>query len=480
MTYRYFVQQEDKYKLVHRTFTQFIIIFAPATVCLKIEYRIDVIEIKGNYELNLDAVDEITHKMNIDELNDWASASTSELNLLRQFLIDIPAMIENWKNLSCNSRPNLLNCCIGFLDTNVKLHAAFEKVRRDHIECYYKHYGKAGDIYKYGNHSFRAVEKYLYLCFDNASQKWFETNKKDTTREEEAQTAMGKLLEMDEGIKNCSQKKIILREAKKWFLTRYNLKQACLAACPGRQTEFSIRRFLLNWTPELAALLSIWAMGPEIASCFSGSSPGSVLIEQFFHSFTPLYPIGHKILPYLTIASFFLCMFILWLIGDNGRKMENLQLFMPRLFAGIVAGYLLLMSDEIWRYLFHDVINGQNNGHGIVKIVFPLIGVYVYMAVELSHVQGIFLPFKKAIKIFLRGTAYAVLIGTFVSDIFSDSMIRPVLEKSGELHPNNELGIQGLCGLIYPQILMFKAPLALFVGVVLQLLWDDKKLTDKI
>jgi hypothetical protein len=155
-----------------------------------------------------------------------------------------------------------------------------------------------------------------------------------------------------------------------------------------------------------------------------------------------------------------------------------MQFFLPRLIAGIIAGYLLLMSDEVWRFIrmFDGAAENPLVNFTLLNRFLPLLGVFVYILIEISHVEGITNTTKKARFFFSRAYAYAIIMGLVISDIFGNSMTGG--KDSCALVKEAQLGF--FTGYIYPEVILFLSPLALFVGIVLQLLWDDKKLTDKI
>jgi len=432
--------------------------------------------------------DDKARDMNIDNFRNWASSSLLEMNLLRQFLTDVPDMVEKWEVLTEKNRANLLEATIGFLNMNYNHHPSFLTIKQDHIYSYYKNFGKPEQT-RDMRHVFKALDQYLDSCFDDANQEWFDLKtddgKKGLNREKEAQEALLYLDRLDfNGIANTDKEKkytlrknLLLSKAKKWFLSRYNLKETVRAAFPGKK-GVGIVRFLIRWVPEMIAFIAVWAVMPKI-------------INGYFHGFQDVSTIracmiqwGPVILRY--ILRFFyigivvsIPVFSIWSLFDknNRMKMEDLQLCLPRLLAGITAGYLLLMNDGVWLYIFHETPKNLINSWIWLKILFPLSAVYIYIAEEITHVRGIRLKYK-GVRIFLRGLSYALLLGLIVSDLFGDSMTKSIFQEGKYNEVVKNYGIKGIYGVIYPEVLMFKAPLALFVGVILQLFWDDKKLTD--
>jgi hypothetical protein len=157
-----------------------------------------------------------------------------------------------------------------------------------------------------------------------------------------------------------------------------------------------------------------------------------------------------------------------------GDMNKNIQLFLPRLAAGIILGFLFQLADESWCGIFDERLNFGDNFSiclFIGRIFMPLCGVLIYVFIEMNNVPGIKVGYKP-FHILLRGYSYAVLIGVLASDIFGKSL--------GGKYAANSSSLQGVFGVIYPEVILYQAPLALFVGIFLQLLWEDKTLTDKI
>lgn len=312
-------------------------------------------------------------------------------------------------------------------------------------------------------------ERYLELCEAEANQEWFERRvprntsqegHRDTSRESGMVCLSKKLIKLKEQQGNTPQisKQInqALQRIKRWLLLRYNLTEA-------RKIEYSGRKVHCFWLPEIGALLAL-----------------SFFICPWFRGLVGPWKIS-------TISVFFLLFYFFFLIGTiiifkriycGQKKPESispadLQIRLPRLAAGIVVGYLLLANDEAWNaILCLDSIKLLGG-----KIGIPLIAVFFYILVEMNNVSGLsprFSIFWKALLLLMRGAAYSVLIGIVISDLFGESVIKRL--------PQNQCAatFPGVFGYIYPEVLYLLSPLALFIGVFIQLLWEDKALTEKI
>ena len=118
-----------------------------------------------------------------------------------------------------------------------------------------------------------------------------------------------------------------------------------------------------------------------------------------------------------------------------------------------------------------------------LRFVLPLAAVLVYIAIEINNVKGIDPRTKprKALLLLARGLAYSILIGVLYSDIFGESIVTRVADGKDLAVAQSQLSCaRGIFGNIYPEVVFYLSPLALFIGVFLQLLWEDKTLTEKI
>ena len=81
----------------------------------------------------------------------------------------------------------------------------------------------------------------------------------------------------------------------------------------------------------------------------------------------------------------------------------------------------------------------------------------------------------KALRILVRGFSYSLIAGVLFSDIFGQAIVDRIPTNS--IEPSY---FYGLLGRIYPEAVLMLSPLALFIGIFLQLLWDDKAITERI
>lgn len=408
----------------------------------------------------------------VDDLISWIGKDSTNFHFIRQFLIDAQLIVENWLGIedvdkkwtnTLSDQLLVLQSLIQFLETSPASIPELKDVAKGLIQSYYtlacNDTGKSDEI----EHKQLATEKYLRLCIDDSNQEWFDlhsqarSKKRPKTREEEVADVARKLLKKDYR-KNFAKRKLwLLEKAQSWLLLRYNLWEASKIAF-NRQAWW--HRLIFMAMPEcLFAIVLLWLL------------------------FGPIKPIEFY------DKNWFL--FIFYLVGSVGALVwvvcvsknewkrflggldKNVQLFLPRLAAGIIVGYLVLFNDEPWRCVFENVLHFSGKDGiwpAVARVILPLLGVLVYVYIETNKMTGHKISWKPIV-VFLRGCAYSALIGVVVSDVFGASMAK---------HHHALPAFQGFFGTIYPKIIFCHAPLALFIGVFLQLLWEDKTLTEKI
>jgi hypothetical protein len=336
-------------------------------------------------------------------------------------------------------------------------------------------------------------ERYLELCEDENNQEWFERRvlippqifNEDASREGGMVSLRKELLTLKERLKTdpllLKKSHQTLRRVKLWLLSRYNLNEA-------RKIEFENPQmlFIASWLPEFSAFVVLniviwpyfcpWLMD-KLNTPFFSSSPSQLFFILFYY-ISGLFIFG-KVLSHIF----------------NNQKISkfnsntDLQIHLPRLASGIVVGYLILFNIDAWNGIFF-LFSGWRiqwldiPWSGVGKFLIPLMVVFVYILIEMNNVTGMSSKFpiwKKAGLLILRGYAYSILIGIVISDLFGRALLYSLISQYHESEaPENIFALNGWFGNIYPEVLILLAPLALFIGVFVQLLWEDKSLTEKI
>jgi hypothetical protein len=145
------------------------------------------------------------------------------------------------------------------------------------------------------------------------------------------------------------------------------------------------------------------------------------------------------------------------------------RLMIPRLTAAIFVGYApLLFSKDVWEAF--QMMERQP----ISFLVFAgAMGSLIYLHLELAK-SGISHVWLRAMFIWGVGLIEALVIGIIVSDVLGDS-----IGFKSEI-TNQSWVWKGFFGFLYWKVIFLAGALALLLGVILQMIWEDKPITEPI
>lgn len=318
-----------------------------------------------------------------------------------------------------------------------------------------------------------AAQRWASFCMDDIHSEydWFKNN--NTYREAELGEAIERINLLSKGSKGedpLAAQQEVQQEAQKaaqqreracsWFLRWYSLKQAAELSFVGWW-----RRFLVLWAPEILALIVILYVA---------------VIPLYRESrFRFLYSRNLAWFIYLACPAALVVALIMRhraRVSGGGQQTRRWHVLLPRLAAGITVGYLALLNADVWLGIFDPRLYGPDcrllSAPVLIRILLPLLAVLGYIYMEIGRRPGIQMNGWKAARIFCRGYAYSILLGLPFSDVFGASLLRDA--------PASPYALQGAVGFIHPQAILYIAPLAYFIGLFLQLLWEDKSLTEGI
>ncbi len=169
---------------------------------------------------------------------------------------------------------------------------------------------------------------------------------------------------------------------------------------------------------------------------------------------------------------------------------RNLTVFrasVPRIFAGIIVGYLpIFFIDEVWALTARSV--------GIVLSVSLLLGMatLLYLYIEVQRRLGDpDLAFGRARQIFVLGVLQAFSIGLVITGLLGPFMaarnwgegVTDVAELRATLPPlvgqlPEIIGIAPF--LVFPAAVAFMTFLSFFIGTFLQLMWEEIPITEPL
>lgn len=244
-----------------------------------------------------------------------------------------------------------------------------------------------------------------------------------------------------------------------WFLRRYDLS-----------TAFRLIRFS---TSSLPALVVGKGLPRRI-----GMIAFAIVVLMVF-AFTNLYNDHSYLLPHHWVRCNFSCEkparvfeLVLYLFATAAVAYRpSCGILLPRLIGGILVGYLFLISSD------SIVTFAVNANPFTVYLVgaFSLGLSYLLLSFEVRRSLGTTRSkiVERTTTLLCLGFIESTVIGFLVADLFSDIFFQHIGNEI--LRPANFPGL--FAGSMYPKVIILFIPLALLVGIVLQLFWEEKPIS---
>lgn len=347
--------------------------------------------------------------------------------------------------------------------------------------------------------SFFGFERYLNLCLDDKNEEWFKLEDKiagKTPLESEEEIYKIVFKNYKEGLIRkelfCDKKGILPEKIKSWFLTNYDLynlkrfekglkshNEPCRVEKRKNVEIKSLEQNNIirndNWFQARNSLFFFLPLAAIVILFFQ--LPPLIYIKPYYDDY------HHAFRIFVGTAMISLIFYMYY-----HNKFDNYSSLL-RLAGCILAGYFAINSDESWSgiLLFED---------GLLKIIYrwAILGffTFLYLKREISNkIKKNKLSeklktsvFRKTFAFFVRTAGYSLIIGIFFSDFFGKVLItRNTTELKGLLNITSIESIAHfpfIAGNIYPEIILSQAPLAMFIGIFINLLWEDKALTEPL
>ncbi|MFQ5638873.1 MAG: hypothetical protein ACE5IR_12870 [bacterium] len=137
----------------------------------------------------------------------------------------------------------------------------------------------------------------------------------------------------------------------------------------------------------------------------------------------------------------------------------------PRMFAGIVTGYLILVfPKDFWKL----TANLADSANMVMVIVFAVGAAYLFLINEIRNtIRDPVRIFSRSLNILLMGLVQAIYVGILTSDLVGKSANGSTADS-----------LPGIFGLVYPDYVLISAPLALLLGIFVQIIWDEKPISE--
>ncbi len=184
----------------------------------------------------------------------------------------------------------------------------------------------------------------------------------------------------------------------------------------------------------------------------------------------------------------------LWFVGWRFCWKKDLTIFhvwVPRIFAGIIVGYLpVFLIDEVWDLATQPPVTLA----GLVILLGSVTLLYIYVEVQ-AKIRDRQEAFARARGLFLLGLLEAASLGIVIT-----SLLGPFMTKrnwapeafAGTVRELAESRLEPVLGQLpmvlgiaphvsaFPTAVLLMTFLSLFIGIFLQLLWEDFPITEPL
>jgi hypothetical protein len=274
--------------------------------------------------------------------------------------------------------------------------------------------------------------------------------------------------------KDCRR---ILEKLESWFLRRYDIRHSSSIIHHARAIDRGEddARVTLSWhTPRNHALALGALLAPFVAAAFGYAR----------HPFVFDVLCSAEVLLVNIVAVWFLLYRFCW-----KRDLSSFHASVPRIGAGIIVGYLpVFLIDEVWSL--------ASRSAATLTSVATLLGLvtllYIYVEVQRRLGDSV-VAFARARAIFLLGVLEAFGFGVVMTGMTGSLMVSrnwspqmaelPVEALRQSIPPlvgdlPRIIGVEPLYA--FPSALLMMTFLSFFIGVFLQLMWEELPITEPL
>jgi hypothetical protein len=337
----------------------------------------------------------------------------------------------------------------------------------------------------------RMAERAFYLwlegvCLDEDNQAFEKEDSPFADRETEVLRALvartGSELERGEDLtpflrRSGRDSTRLLKRLETWFLRQYDIRHAAavIAHAANLARGKDDGRARLSWhRPAVHASLLGAMLSPFVASVFAYERA-----PAFFDLICSLEVIAAN-----AVAAWFL----VWRFCLR-RDLTVFHASVPRIAAGVIVGYLpVFLIDEVWDLASRSAF--------VMTSLAALLGLVtlLYIFIEVQRRLGDpTVAFARARAIFLLGSLEAFSFGVVVTSLVGGHMVSRTWSPEGRELPVETLRstLEPLLGqlprvvglepvYVFPSVLLTMTFLSFFIGVFLQLMWEDLPITEPL
>ncbi len=338
----------------------------------------------------------------------------------------------------------------------------------------------------------RMAERAFYLwlegvCLDESNEAFEKEDSPFGSREEEVLKAIVRpgasgleragdlVIFLRRRSRDCQR---ILKKLEAWFLRQYDIRHSSAVIHhlgvleeEGRVNE-SAR---LSWhTPVIHTSIVLGMAAPFTLAAFAyDSSP------RFFDLLCSV-----EVAAINAVTVWFLLYRFLW-----KRDLSFFHAAVPRIGAGIVVGYLpVLFIDEVWDLASRSAATVLTLG--VILGLITLLYIYVEVHQRLGDTT---VAFARARAIFLLGVLQAFGAGIVITSLIGPIMVSRNWSPDGAELPIDQLraGLEPVLGqlprvigaepfLLFPSAVVMMTFLSFFIGIFLQLMWEELPITEPL
>ncbi len=269
----------------------------------------------------------------------------------------------------------------------------------------------------------------------------------------------------------------ILKKLERWFLRQYDIRHssAMIHHTAALEAGADDSKDTLTWhTPRIHSLV--------LAALVSPFAAAAVAYESAPRSFDLLC--SAEILAVNATTIWFLLYRFCW-----KRDLSFFHASVPRIAAGIIVGYLpVFLIDEVW-----DLASRPIWALGALATMLAVVTLlYIYVEVR-RRLGDSALAFDRARGIFLLGVVQASGVGLVMTSLIGRFMVSRNWSPSSHEMPVETLrqSVEPLLGQLpriigaepfyaFPSALLLMIFLSFFIGVFLQLMWEELPITEPL
>ena len=338
----------------------------------------------------------------------------------------------------------------------------------------------------------RMAERAFYqwvegVCLDEANQAFEKEDSPFASREAEilqAITAMGSI-EIRRGQdlspflrrrdRDCLR---LLKKLERWFLRQYDIRHssAVIQHAAWLEQGKDDARAILTWHAPIRYAIALSIIGLP----FLGAAVAYDNAPSLFD-----FVCSAEVVVVFALFSWFLLYRFVW-----KRDLSLFHASVPRIGAGIIVGYApVFLIDEVWALAGRSLtaLSGLVMFLGLVTLL------YIYVEVR-RRIDNSSKAFGRARGIFLLGVLQAAFIGLAMTSLVGPFMVvrswspmngveMPMPELQEQLTPlvgelPRIVGVEPIYA--FPSALILMTFLSFFIGVFLQLLWEELPITEPL